>query len=137
MVMIHFISISAVCFNESLHCHWWQRERMPYTNYYTVTEGACCSHNRPPPTTAQTRHTHSMVKTHGLDMCMCTKTTNTHFFLSFFPLAPACLPFVGTQRKGIFSVILYSFGPFFDGAGCRGLGAASAPPRFTIPGRER
>lgn len=86
-----------------------------------------------------------VTNTHSPSMCMCTITTNMHtqsqtpIFPFFFPpclLHPAS-PFVQTQRKRILSVILYSFGPFFTGTGYGGPGAASAPPRFTIPRHER
>lgn len=124
--MIRFISISAVCFNESLYCHWWQREWMPYTNYYTVTEGACCSNNPPPPFTARRRDIYTVYLSTQLGHVYVHnnhKHTHRHTILSsFFPLlAPACFPFVRTQRKGILSVILYSFGPFFIGTAYGGL----------------
>lgn len=138
--MIHFISISVVCFNESLHCHWWQRERTPYTNYYAVSEGACCSNNPPPPSTAQRRDIYTVYLIHTARTCVCArnnhKRTRRHIFFSMS--CPSLLPLCANTKKrdplcyslSLWSILCRDWTP-------GGPGAASVPPRFAIPGHER
>lgn len=66
----------------------------PYTNYYTVTEGACCRNNPP--------------SSHRTCVCACShKHTSLVVFLPH-------------KEKRSSLLFLRPFGPFFSGDGMRG-----------------
>lgn len=86
-----------------------KRERMPQTNYCTVTEGACCSSN--PPSSSHSLQTRRIYTAAHPQSEHVHHNHTCSFFLFLFLLlyffAQTCFPFVQTQKQAYTLLVFF------------------------------